>query len=258
MFAIGSTLREARLRRGLALADVETKTRIRAKYLQALEDERFDLLPGSAYTRAFLRGYADYLGLEAELFLDELNARLPLEEEPFLPEVTALERRRLRLSRSVIVALWSVAAVSLLAVLAWQSSTNDRSTPPALIPLEPAPAQATLEPAGAQATTGSERAAKASPGAVRRKAEMPRLVILATRGDCWLSVRVGSRAGEVLYEGFLEEGQTLRFKKRQLWIRLGAPQNLAVRLNGKAVPRLPTDTANVAVTPAGLRTLSPD
>jgi hypothetical protein len=80
-------------------------------------------------------------------------------------------------------------------------------------------------------------------------------VILATRGKCWLSVRVGSRAGEVLYEGLLEAGQTLRFKKPKLWIRLGAPQNLAVTVNGKAVSRLPDETANVAVTAAGVRTL---
>jgi cytoskeletal protein RodZ len=252
---IGSTLREARLRRGFALADVETKTRIRIKYLQALEDERFDLLPGSAYTRAFVRGYADCLGLEADCFLEELDARCPLSEEPILPEVTALERRPFRLSHSVVVALVSVAAVGLL-VLAWQFGPNDRSAQPPLTALEPAPVQARPEPASARATTRSERPEKASPEGARR--ETPRLVILATRGACWLSVRVGSRAGEVLYEGLLEEGQTLRFKKRKLWIRLGAPQNLMVRLNGNAVSGLPKETANVAVSAAGVRTLSPD
>jgi cytoskeleton protein RodZ len=256
VFEIGSTLREARLRRGLALGDVETKTRIRIKYLRALEDERFDLLPGNAYTRAFVRGYADCLDLEADFFLEELDARFPL-SEPILPEVTALERRRFRLSHSVVVALVSVAAVGLL-VLAWQFGPNDRSAQPALTALEPALAPATSEPTRARVTTRNERPAKASHGGASRKAEMPTLVILAIRGECWLSVRVGSRAGEVLYEGLLEEGQTLRFKKRKLWIRLGAPQNLTVRLNGKAVSRLPKETANVAVSAAGVRTLSPD
>jgi cytoskeleton protein RodZ len=256
VFEIGSTLREARLRRGLALADVETKTRIRIKYLRALEDERFDLLPGNAYTRAFVRGYANCLGLEADFFLEELDARFPL-SEPILPEVTALEPRRFRLSHSVVVALVSVAAVGLL-VLAWQFGPNDRSAQPALSALEPALAPATPESAPARVTTRNERPAKASRGGARRKAEMPTLVLLAIRGECWLSVRVGSRAGEVLYEGLLEEGQTLRFKKRKLWIRLGAPQNLTVRLNGKAVSRLPKETANVAVSAAGVRTLSPD
>jgi hypothetical protein len=151
----------------------------------------------------------------------------------------------------------SVAAVGLL-VLAWQFGPNDRSAPPALTALETASAPATPEPAPARATTRNERPGKASPGGARREAETPRLAILASRGECWLSVRVDSRAGEVLYEGLLEQGQTLRFKKRKLWIRLGAPQNLTVRLNGKAVSRLPKETANVAVSAAGVGTLSPD
>ena len=51
MFQLGSSLREARLRRGLDLADVERATRIRSRYLAALEEERFDVLPGEAYAK---------------------------------------------------------------------------------------------------------------------------------------------------------------------------------------------------------------
>ena len=66
MFEIGTSLREARERQKLELSQVEGATRIRARYLQAFEDERFDILPGVAYAKGFLRTYADYLGLDAQ------------------------------------------------------------------------------------------------------------------------------------------------------------------------------------------------
>src|SRR5512133_2605925 len=94
MFEIGSSLREARLRQRLELSDVERDTRIRAKYLGALEDERFEVLPGPAYTKGFLRSYADYLGLDAQRFVEENNARLAPEEEPEAPPQLEIRRRR--------------------------------------------------------------------------------------------------------------------------------------------------------------------
>ena len=75
MFEIGSSLREARLRRGLELSQIERDTRIRSKYLGALEEDRFDVLPGQAYAKGFLRTYADYLGLDAQQFVDEYSPR---------------------------------------------------------------------------------------------------------------------------------------------------------------------------------------
>src|SRR5688500_6050425 len=61
MFEIGNSLREARLRRELELADAEHGTKIRGKYLRALEDERFELLPSHTYVKGFLRSYAEFL-----------------------------------------------------------------------------------------------------------------------------------------------------------------------------------------------------
>jgi transcriptional regulator with XRE-family HTH domain len=65
LFEIGSSLREARERRGLELNEIERATRIRSRYLRALEEEQFGQLPGRAYAKGFLRTYADYLGLDA-------------------------------------------------------------------------------------------------------------------------------------------------------------------------------------------------
>ena len=76
MFAIGDSLREARTRRGLSSADVQKGIRIRERYLTALEEEKWELLPGEAYTKGFLRTYAEFLGLDGNLYIDEYNARI--------------------------------------------------------------------------------------------------------------------------------------------------------------------------------------
>ncbi len=75
MFEIGNSLREARLRQGLEFAEVEQATKIRGKYLRALEDEQFDILPGQTYVKGFLRAYSEYLGLDGQLYVDEYNSR---------------------------------------------------------------------------------------------------------------------------------------------------------------------------------------
>jgi cytoskeletal protein RodZ len=67
VFEIGNSLREARLRQGYELPRVEADTKIRAKYLKALEEEHFEVLPGETYVKGFLRTYAEYLGLDGIL-----------------------------------------------------------------------------------------------------------------------------------------------------------------------------------------------
>ena len=85
MTGIGETLREARVRRRIELAQIEAETKIRAGYLAALEEERLDALPGKAYAKAFLRSYARYLGLPAEAMVAELDARLSPDEPSIAP-----------------------------------------------------------------------------------------------------------------------------------------------------------------------------
>src|SRR4026209_361597 len=80
MFDIGSSLREARLRPALAVPQPEARTKIRPKYLRALEDERFDVLPAPTYVRGFLRSYAESLGLDGQPFVDEYNSRFTVGE----------------------------------------------------------------------------------------------------------------------------------------------------------------------------------
>ena len=75
VFEIGNSLREARTRRPVDFNQAELATKIRVKYLRALEDERFDQLPSQTYVKGFLRTYAEYLGLDGQLYVDEFNSR---------------------------------------------------------------------------------------------------------------------------------------------------------------------------------------
>ncbi len=72
---IGSTLREARMRARIDITEVEQATKIRAKYLRALENEEWSLLPGSTFIKSFLREYADFLGLDSRSLVEEYKLR---------------------------------------------------------------------------------------------------------------------------------------------------------------------------------------
>jgi len=75
------------------------------------------------------------------------------------------------------------------------------------------------------------------------------VVLSAVRGDCWLSVRAGGESGTVLYEGVLAQGDALRFKRRKLWLRLGAASNLEISVNGRPA-QVPAGTVDVLLPPA--------
>jgi hypothetical protein len=88
---IGETLREARTRRRIDISDAEAATKIRAKYLRALENEEWSLLPGSTFVKTFLRTYADYLGLDGKILVEEYKVRFEpvstAELQPFKPQL---------------------------------------------------------------------------------------------------------------------------------------------------------------------------
>jgi hypothetical protein len=236
---IGRSLREARESRGLGLDLVERETRIRARYLQALEFDRFELLPGGAYTRGFLRGYAEFLGLDGQRFLDEYDARFPAAEPILELELSPLARPLV--SRGLVTAAVAAGCIVLLGLLAWRLGTGAQGTGPM--------------PSLAQIHRSAPRVVPITHAAHAKNRQQPvlvaRLALVAARGDCWLSIRLGSETGSVLWEGMLDRGKSLLFARHTLWVRIGAPWNLDARLNGKPLRTLPTTTGNVVVTAAG-------
>src|ERR687890_1021568 len=98
MADIGATLREARMRQRIDISEEEVETKIRAKYLRALENEEWDLLPGPTYVKSFLRTYAEALDLDAKLLVDEYKLRherlSEVELQPISAAAPGRERRR--------------------------------------------------------------------------------------------------------------------------------------------------------------------
>jgi Helix-turn-helix domain/RodZ C-terminal domain len=245
MFALGASLEEARRRQGLDLEQVEAATYIGRRYLRALEEERFELLPGDAYAKGFLRAYAEFLSLDAQRHLDEYSARLA--ERPPEPALVA-QPLRLRRRRAPLAWLrrWPVLVggvfAAVLGVLAWQYGGSGSSSPPVS---PPTPLRSLPRAAPAKSPPTSQ------PSTPRTA---PALSLRAVRGSCWLDVHALTATGTLIYTGTLAEGGTLRFSlRRPLWIRLGAPWNLDATIAGKPAVGLPTRTANVVVTRTGVQ-----
>jgi helix-turn-helix protein len=216
LFEIGASLAAARKGQSLSIADAERLTLLRGKYLEALEADDFHALPGRTYARAFLRTYADALGLDAALFVDEFDATYsqPDEEEP----VPLFKPHRRRVGTRLVVALAVVAA--LLGALLWSTLTPAGKV------------NAPVQPPVARAAPQHPRVALAPPPA--KPVVKPALVIRATSGPCWLLVRRGGPGGAVLYEGTLEQGNVKSFMPR-VWVRLGAPWNVVVHRGTRVV-----------------------
>jgi cytoskeletal protein RodZ len=119
MGSLGETLRQARLNRGASLADAERETRIRRKYLEALEAEDYGALPATVYTRGFIRTYARYLGLDPESTLDLLSpARGRVDGaiiRPATPQVTSTRPVSMR----IFVGAAGVLLLGLLLAYLW-------------------------------------------------------------------------------------------------------------------------------------------
>jgi cytoskeleton protein RodZ len=130
---IGATLREARKRRKVDLSEVEAAIKIRIRYLQAIENEEWDALPGGAYTRGFIRTYAFYLGLDGERLADDFRRsagppvgdRVPKRVEP----VPMGERRGgSRAPGGLLIAAVCLALVALVVGIALVGGGDDQSS----------------------------------------------------------------------------------------------------------------------------------
>ena len=184
MAEIGSLLRETRIRNKIDITTVEEATKIRAKYLRALENEEWVVLPGPTYVKTFLRTYAQFLGLDPRLLVDEYSARF---EEPEHLEVPAFAQprripdraRRVGPPSRGIGALLAVAAfVAFLLVLGLTGGDDEGKSGSTQA------TQTSTQPAQRERTEPAESATAPAPTRKRRNV---RLEVLAAR-TVWVCV----------------------------------------------------------------------
>jgi hypothetical protein len=108
------------MRSRIDISEVEVRTKIRAKYLRAMENEEWDMLPGPVYVKSFLRTYSDFLGLDSRMLIDEYRRRYerPSDQEPRPIATLGRERERDRTPRGPVLPSWAVVGLVLLAIVA--------------------------------------------------------------------------------------------------------------------------------------------
>ncbi|HEV2857510.1 MAG TPA: helix-turn-helix transcriptional regulator [Solirubrobacterales bacterium] len=137
--SVGNKLREARSRRKLSLEEVEAETKIRARYLQAIENEDWDQLPEDTYTRAFIRTYGRFLGLDGDRLAEEQRRsrgaarpgeRLPRVDPRPRPVVRQRQRRRSRISPRVMAAAVTALVIAVLLAIGLATGGGSDTTDP--------------------------------------------------------------------------------------------------------------------------------
>jgi cytoskeleton protein RodZ len=228
---IGETLREARMRRRVDMTEVESATKIRGKYLRALENEEWDLLPGPTFVKTFLRTYAEYLDLDPRLLVEEYRQRY---ERPATQDLTPFSasrgrgrgrprpRRRAAALGPVLVIVACVAA--LLASLWALGSWGDDETEP---PAPDAVGEAAPTPSGSGSDDGG------SPPAERRSRRPRRVRLqLVAVAPVYVCV-VDARGRQVVDEEVLDASSPRRtYVSRSFRTNFGN-NNVRMRVNGK-------------------------
>jgi cytoskeleton protein RodZ len=224
VFEIGNSLREARERQGLGYPEIELATKIRAKYIRALEEEDFTSIPGDAYIRGFLRTYAEYLGLDGDVYIDEYASRFITswrDELPPKPERRRIRRRERPVERRVVLLV--LAGIVVVAVLVFAAFSI--------------PGSSTHTPGG-----GSQKKHQQS-------APARQLVLSGVGHGTYVEVRRNRASGRVDLQGTVGAGETEKLVGDRFYLLVRTPAGLHITLAGRAVALPAVHNLRVLVTP---------
>jgi len=263
MAEIGSTLRETRMRARIDISEVEAHTKIRAKYLRAIENEDWDLLPGPVFVKSFLKTYGDYLGVDSRPLIDEFKRRYEDPSDHEARPIAARNRERERAGRErqrprvpAWMAIVAVLAVVVVALYVIGNRTNNKT-----------PGTPTLSGSAHQHHPrhrhGHRRhhagAGRTTPTRTRTTPPVPRVASLSlaqVTAPLWVCVEEAN--GRRLINGVIyQPGATIpTVRGNELLVNLGN-NNVAVRINGKPYT-LPAPAAiGLRITPTHISPLTP-
>jgi len=259
-FDIGARLRQERVGQGLLIADIARDTRIAPRYLEAIEADDFEHLPGLIFTRNFVRQYALALKLDP----DPLLAELPKQDESTvqLPDPPARPRSSWQRDRRLHSAFLSGAFLLIAggaSVAAWKQFNH--SAPPATIPapspLNSATASSPPITSATSVTADTPLAAPAPATAPSSPAQVsPVQVLMKARAAAWVQVIAD---GKTTFTGTLQSNETKEISAaEQVKIVTGNAGALTISLNGKTLDALgpPGQVRAVKLTAEGPQFLS--
>ena len=227
MFEIGNSLREARERQGLGYPEIELATKIRAKYIRALEEEDFTSIPGDAYIRGFLRTYAEYLGLDGDVYVDEYASRFITswrDELPPRPERRRIRTRERHLERrAVVLVVAGIVLVTVLVFVAFRIPGSSTHVP---------------------GLAGKQKQRHHS-------ASGRQLVLRGVGRGTYVEVRLDGRSGKLVFSGTVSAGETDNVwgGGGRFYFLVRRPAALRITLDGRAVSLPAQHNLRVLVTP---------
>ena len=221
---IGNTLKSARESLGMSMELAEERTKIRRKYLEAMEDERFDVLPGRVYVKGFLKNYASFLGLDPKplLMAFEENSAPERDEDLDAKEFTSLEKSVS--GKTIWKAALGITVIALVAALIYlpQYTGGDKATTPS------GPGNKVALDKKAQPETD---ATKQDSSPVTQQGV--NLILNVTDRESWMHVEVD---GKSIFEGLVSAGQVKTFNgSEKINLRLGNAGVVEVEFNGQKI-----------------------
>ena len=216
--SFGSWLRRQRELRQVTLREIADTTKISIRYLEALEEERFDVLPAQVFAKGFLREYARYVGLDPDevvnTYLTAQSLAQPQEETATWP--VQEKRPTLEWTSGLLLALAAVVVLALVALLAFYAERSGEAPPPVppavAVPLpEPPPPEPAVAPSAPAAA--------------------PLVVTMDFAEDCWVEARVdGQRRLSELHV----QGESLTLEADEMVVlTLGNARAVRIEVNGR-------------------------
>lgn len=261
MSELGALLKKAREEKGFSLDEVQEQTKIRKRYLQALEEGDYEVLPGKFYIRAFIKNYAEFVGLDADEVLKHYQVDMPEPEMPVSETMPARKPKRMRSARSerfgkigFTILLWGFLLLVVLVI--WYYNVNKEGKPPSETDSTPITNNSEATPTPTPTSTSDQETATPTPTptlspvtltlvpssgkedvyAVSPAKASYELKVTNSGDASWLEIREKDRNGNKLYYANIKDGEAESFAVTgDVYLVLGRPANLEVTLDGVVV-----------------------
>lgn len=278
MTELGRRLKEAREAKGMSLSDVQETTKIQKRYLEGIEEGAYDIMPGKFYVRAFIKQYAEAVGLNAEELFEEFKDEVPSSKEDEVPlrptGAAAAAEKKTRVDASkpiresskwldylpkILVGAFVLGALILVYVLIPKSGSEsdpavedevqveEPQTEEPVVQEEPAPEKKPAEeeksvpPAPAQTLSAVSTSGRQTVYELSGADKFE--VAVASKGETWIEIKDGS--GKSYFSGMLAKGQTQTHNmtgQKEAKIKVGFAPAAVIKVNGETLAyKLPAD-----------------